>query len=325
VASAAGVSPASVSLVLNGAPGPSAATRARVLEVATALGYRADRTASLLARRRRHLLGVMIDIRNSFHAELVEAIQANAEQRGYDVVLSTLTRTRDERRAVETLLDFRCEALILLGPTAPKRQLAALALQLPVIVIGRRIVGTDVDVVRTADQPGLGQVVDHLVALGHERIAYVDGGKGTIATDRRRGYILAMRRHRLSAQQRVVPGGQTEDAGTHAATELLQEQPWPTAVIAFNDRSALGLLDALIREGVDVPGEMSVVGYDDSPPSRLAHVNLSTVSQNPDRQAEHAVVSAVERLDDGRTEPRAIVLDPQFVVRGTTGPARTND
>ena len=94
-----------------------------MLEAAAALGYRPDRTASLLARRRRHLLGVLMDVHSSYHAELVEDLHDAAEARGYDLVLSTLTRSRDERRAVETLLDFRCDALILLGPESSSARL----------------------------------------------------------------------------------------------------------------------------------------------------------------------------------------------------------
>src|SRR5512132_637695 len=179
VAERVGMSPASVSMVLSNAPGPSAATRERVLEAAAELGYRPDRTASLLARRRTHLVGVLLEVRSAFHAELVEDLQEAAEQQGYDVVLNTVTRTRDERRAVETLVDFRCEALVLLGPEAAAGDLRALAQQLPVVVIGRRVDADGVDVVRSADAEGVGQAVDHLAGLGHHSIASVAGGKGT--------------------------------------------------------------------------------------------------------------------------------------------------
>jgi DNA-binding LacI/PurR family transcriptional regulator len=322
VAARVGLSPASVSMVLSSAPGPSAATRERVLEAAAALGYRPDRTASLLARRRTHLVGVMMEVRSAFHAELVEDIHEAAERQGYDVVLSTVTRTRDERRAIETLVDFRCEALILLGPVASASQLTALDRQLPVVVLGRRVAADGVDVVRSADDAGVGQAVDHLVGLGHGAIAFVDGGRGPIASDRRRGYRRAMHRHRLADQIRIVPGDHTEAAGTHAAQTLLRDGDLPTAVVASNDRCALGLLDALSRAGVEVPGAVSVVGYDDSSLSRLAHVNLTTVSQDARRQAEHAVAAAVERLDNGRTAHREVVLTPHLVVRGTTGEPR---
>ena len=194
VAHRAGVSTASVSLVLNNAPGPSMETRERVLRVATELGYRPDRAARLLASRRQHLLGVVMDVRNMFHAELVDYVQAAAERIGYDVVLSARTRTRDEQRAIETLVDFRCEALLLLGPEMAAAKLASLDRQLPVIAIGRRIGAPDVDVVRTADDKGVGLAVDYLAELGHSTITFLDGGPGTIASDRRRGYRNAMRR-----------------------------------------------------------------------------------------------------------------------------------
>jgi len=321
VAARVGLSPASVSMVLSGAPGPSAATRERVLEAAAELGYRPDRTASLLARRRTRLVGVLLDISSAFHAELAADIQEAAEGRGYDVVLSTVTRTRDERRATETLVDFRCEALVLLGPVGPAADLGALDRQLPVVVIGRRMAGAGVDAVRTADADGVAQAVGHLAGLGHRAIAFLDGGRGTIASDRRRGYRTAMRRHGLGDQVRVLAGDHTEAAGTRAARALLASGGGlPTAVVASNDRSALGLLDAFTRAGVEVPGQVSVVGYDDSTLSRLAHVNLTTVSQDARRQAEHAVAAAVERLEGGRTGHREVVLAPHLVVRGTTGP-----
>jgi DNA-binding LacI/PurR family transcriptional regulator len=321
VAARVGMSPASVSMVLSGAPGPSAATRERILEAAAELGYRPDRTASLLARRRTHLVGVQLQAGSVFHAELVEDLYEAAERHGYDVVLSAVTRTRDERRATETLVDFRCEALVLLGPVAPAAELATLGRQLPVVVVGRRVPGGVVDVVRSADADGVGQAVDHLAGLGHTRIAYIDGGRGTIAADRRRGYRGAMRANGLDGQLRVIAGDHTEAAGARAARLLLDEgRPLPSGVVAFNDHYAVGLLDALTRAGVEVPGEVSVVGYDDSALSRLAHVNLTTVSQDARGQAEHAVSAAVERLDGGRATAREVVLAPHLVVRGTTGP-----
>jgi DNA-binding LacI/PurR family transcriptional regulator len=321
VAERVGMSPASVSMVLSNAPGPSAATRERVLEAAAELGYRPDRTASLLARRRTHLVGVLMELGSAFHAELAADLHEAAEGRGYDVVLSAVTRTRDERRAIETLVDFRCEALVLLGPVAPAAQLADLGRQLPVVVIGRRVTADGVDVVRSADADGVGQVVDHLAGLGHRAIAYVDGGRGPIAADRRRGYRTAMRRHGLGGHLQVIGGDHTEAAGTRAAQALLEAgRPLPTAVVAFNDHCALGLLDAFSRAGVGVPADVSVVGYDDSSLSRLAHVNLTTVSQDARRQAEHAVAAAVGRLDHGRSAAGEVVLAPHLVVRGTTGP-----
>ena len=319
VAAAAGVSPATVSLVLRNVAGPSAATRERVLEAAARLDYRPDRAASLLASRRSRLVGVVMDIANPFHAQVVADVQEAAERHGYDLVLSAVTRSRDERRAVETLLDSRCEALVLIGTQAPADQLAELDRQLPVVALGRPVPSATVDVIRAADDEGVALAVGHLVDLGHRRITYVDGGRGTIPALRRRGYQRAMRAHGLDDRIQVVRGGNTEESGAGAAQVVLGTAP-PTAVLTFNDRAAMGLLDALIRAGVDVPGAVSVVGYDDSPFSRLAHVDLTTVSQNTPELTEHAMAAVVERLDGGRTGHREVVVRPELKVRGTTGP-----
>ena len=321
VATEASVSPATVSMVLRGLPGPSAATRERVQKAAALLGYRPDRAASVLASRRSRLIGVMLDISNAFHAQLVEDVHEAAERYGYDLVLSTVTRIRDEKRAVETLLDSRCEALVLLGPESPAEELAGLDRQLPVVVVGRPVPSGDVDVVRAADDEGVAQAVGHLVGLGHRRIAYVDGGNNNpIATLRRRGYQRSMLRHQLGDQRQVITGGQTEDSGAQAAQTVLRSDPLPTAILTFNDRCAMGLLDTLIRAGIDVPATMSVVGYDDSPVARLAHIDLTTVSQRSHELTEHAVTALIERLDSNRTDHREVVLPPQLVIRGTTAP-----
>lgn len=321
VAARVGVSTASVSLVLRGAPGPSAETRRRVLEATAELGYRPDRTASLLARRRRHLLGVMLDVRNQFHAELVEEIQVEADRLGYEVVLATLTRTHDEHRAIESLLDFRCEAVLLLGPDTPDAGLGKLATQVPVVAIGRRVKGAEVDVVRSADTIGVGQAIRHLTDLGHRKITFVDGGNGAVASARRRGYREAMRRAGL--QTLVIPGDHTEEGGIHAARLLVAAPDRPSAVVASNDRCAVGLLDALVRAGLDVPGDISIVGYDDSTLARLAHIDLTTVNQDAPAQARHAVAAAVSRLDEDRADAVEVVLRPRLVVRGSTAALTT--
>lgn len=321
VAAEAGVSTASASLVLRAAPGPSDATRKRVLDAAARLGYRPDRAASLLARRRSRLIGVLMDVRSTFHAQLVEDVHDAAAEHGYDLVLSTITRSRDEGRAIETLLDSRCEALVLLGPEAPAARLGALDRQLPVVAVGRAVPSAGVDVVRAADDEGVALAVDHLVALGHRRITYVDGGRGAISAGRRRGYQRTMRRHRLGDYLHVMPGDHGEESGARAARALFETDLPPTAVVAYNDRSAVGVLDALLRSGIEVPEGVSVVGYDDSPLSRLAHIDLTTVSQESEQLMRHAVAAVVERLDGGRTEHREVVVPPRLVVRGTSGPA----
>jgi DNA-binding LacI/PurR family transcriptional regulator len=263
----------------------------------------------------------MLDVRNPFHAEMAEEIHLAADEHGYEVVLSTLTRGRDEAGAIETLLDFRCEGLLLLGPDAADAELGKLAQEVAVAVIGRRVSDKSVDVVRSADHIGVAQGLDHLIDLGHRRIAFVDGGRGVIAAARRRGYRDGMRRAGLADQIHIIPGDHTEEGGSRAGRLIAGLAEPPTAVVASNDRGAVGVLDAFVRAGLDVPRDISVVGYDDSTLARLAHIDLTTVNQDAAAQAQHAVRVAVQRLDEGREQALEIVLRPQLVVRGSTGPA----
>ncbi|WP_072803316.1 LacI family DNA-binding transcriptional regulator [Rhodococcoides yunnanense] len=323
IADRVGVSKALVSMIFRGVPGPSAETKERVLAVAAELDYRPNRTAALLSLRRTHLIGVMTDIRNAFHAEMVEHMVAEAAQVGYEVVLGPVTPTHAEADVIETLLDFRCEAVVLLGPEASDDALGAWGARVPLVAVGRRIKG--VDAVRADDSRGMSVTVDHLVGLGHRRIAHLTGGSGAIGRDRHAGYRRAMHRHGLDDVIRVVEGDFTEQCAPSAVVDLLADAGnRPTAIVAANDRSAVGLLDALQRQGVSVPGEISITGYDDSTLARMAHIDLTTVSQEPKEQASRAIRAAVERLDSGRTDAVSSVLRPRLVVRGTTGPVATH-
>lgn len=321
VAAAAGVSKALVSIVFRGAAGASEATRRRVFQAAERLGYRTNRTASLLKLHRTRHLGVTMNVRNAFHAELVEGIQEAADRDGYQIVLGTVTGNHNERRAVETLLEFRCESLILLGSELSEPMLDDLATSVPVVLVGRRAALDTVDVVRTADDQGLGLVVDHLVGLGHDDIAHIDGGRHTISADRRRGYRTAMRRNNEARHVRILAGGTGEVDGWRAAEELLRGDQLPTAVATFNDHCAVGLIDRLTRAGVVVPDAMSVAGYDNAPIAQYAAINLTTVSQEAPIQAHWAVRAAVERLEGVRQDTRESILEPRLIVRGSTGPA----
>ena len=322
VAARAGVSTALVSIVMREAPGASAATRERVLAVADEIGYRPDLRARLLRRSRSRLIGVVFGVQHAFHGDLVGGLYAAADRVGYELALSAVTPGRDEQRAVGSLLQDRCEALVLLGPQAPTTYLAGLAARLPVVVVARPVRHRAVDVVRTDDAAGLEQAVDHLVALGHRRIAHIDGGRAPGAAERRRGYTEALHRHHLGSALNL-PGGLTEDDGADAARALLRltdDPRFPTAITVFNDRCATGVLDVLRGAGVAVPEAMSVVGFDDSRLARLSHVDLTTIAQDAATMTELAVTRAVARLDGGARGDREQVVPPRLVVRGTTAP-----
>jgi DNA-binding LacI/PurR family transcriptional regulator len=317
VAARAGVSTALVSIVMRDAPGASTATRDRVRRVAAEIGYRPDSRARLLRSSRSRLLGVVFGVQADFHGDLVSGLYAAADRVGYELALSAVTPGRDEQRAVGSLLQDRCEALVLLGPQSPTASLATLATRLPVVVVARPVRSSAVDVVRTADDEGARLAVEHLLALGHRDVVHVDGGRAPGAAERRRGYQEALRAHGLGAH--VLPGGPTEEDGAAAARRLLSG-PLPGAVTVFNDRCALGLLDVLRRAGRTVPGDVSVVGYDDSRIARLSSVDLTSVAQDVEQLTTLAVGRALERLDSTPVRQRELVVPPRLVVRTTTAP-----
>jgi len=324
VAARAGVSRALVSIVVRGVPGASEATRQRVLAIADELGYRPDSRARLLAGRRTRLLGVTLALNNPFHADVAAGIYAAAEPLGYQVVLSAVTDARTAQRAVDTLLEDRCEAAILVGALVPNRALGALATRLPVVVVGQPARNSEVDVVRVADDAGMRLAVDHLVEGGHRSIVHVDGGRAPAAAERRNGYKAAMRRHGLADLIRVIAAGESEEDGA-AAARLLADEGVPDAVLTYNDRSAVGLLDVFVRSGIVVPDDVSVVGFDDSQVARLPYLRLTTVSQDAARLAALAVERAVARLEQHQVDGREIILAPHLVVRGTTSHRARHD
>ena len=187
------------------------------------------------------------------------------------------------------------------------------------MAVGRPVPSAAVDVVRTADNEGLDQSVTYLTGLGHRHITYVDGGRGAIPTLRRRGYQQAMRPTAWPTRSKLS-GAAIPKAPALRRQARPRAGLTPTAMLTFNDRCAIGLIDALVRARVDIPGAISVVGYDDSAIARLAHINLTTVSQNTHQLTDHAIAALIERLDDGRTEQREVVVRPELKVRETTGP-----
>jgi DNA-binding LacI/PurR family transcriptional regulator len=318
VADRAGVSRALASIIMRDAPGASDATRERVARVAAELGYRPDARARLLASGSSPLLGVVFNRTGTFHLELLDGIYASAEPAGYDVILSALTAHRDEHRAVETLLDFRCDAVILLGPDGARPVLAG---RLPVVVVGWQVDDPSVDVIRTSDDLGSRLAIDHLVSLGHSRIAHVTGGRGSVSRARSRGYRAAMRHHGLRGHIEEVAGGIHEEEGIAAAHALLERGPLPTAIMAYNDDLAAGLSETLFRAGIRVPEDVSITGWNDSALSRLPHLNLTTVRQDADEMARMAVQRSIDRVTETPIAQREIVLPPQLRVRASTGTA----
>ena len=315
VAARAGVSRALVSIVFRNAPGASEATRARVMRAAEELSYRPDQRARLLGSKRSRTIGVVFGLRHEFHGELVEQLYRAAEGSGYELALGAVAPSRTEQRAVAGLVDYRVEALVLLGSTLRAAEIERLAADVPVVVVARALRRPPVDVVRTDDGAGARRAVEHLVGLGHRRIVHVDGHDAPGAAQRRSGYRAAMKA--AGPEPLLLRGGLTEADGEPAAAELLRLDPAATAVTAFNDHCAAGLIAGLRSAGVRVPEDLSVVGFDDSHVAGLGTIALTTVAQDGAALARLALERAAALADGTAGEPRETVVPPHLVVRRT--------
>jgi DNA-binding LacI/PurR family transcriptional regulator len=323
VAREADVSRALVSLVMREQPNVSEERRRRVLEAAARLGYRPNAMARGLASRRTRTVGVLLDdLRNPFFAEIAGGVEEFASELGYQLLLAAGGRqARRERAALAALLEYRVDGIILVSPRMRVADIATAAAEAPLVIVGRQVRGVDADFVLIDEGHGAELVLTHLVSLGHERIAHVDGGTGAGGPQRRGAYVRGMKQRRLGRHVQVISGDFTEEAGVNAAEQLLGEPSLPTAIFAANDMIAAGLLGGFDRAGVEVPTEISIVGYDNIGIAHLAHVSLTTVHQPRTEMGRLALELLLDRIDNRR--PNLLrLLEPSLVIRATTSTPR---
>jgi DNA-binding LacI/PurR family transcriptional regulator len=324
VAAQAGVSKSLVSRVLRGDGSVSASRREAVLAAVEALNYRPNAVARSLVQRRTFYVGVLVsDLHNLFFAEILDGIADTAREHGYTVLIATGNLDAlYERDALEALLQLRTDGLILAGTELPDETVRTAGRTVPVALVTstQRVAG--VDTVATDDVRGAGLAVEHLVGLGHRWIALIDGAGGPGAAERRQGYEAAMRRSRLAHEIHIVRGNFTEQGGWAAMKHLLEEDPRVTAVCTGNDLAALGALNAIAEAGLDVPGDISVVGYDNTALAELRHVALTTVHQPRFEIGAMAMQAILRRIDNPQSRVRRELLEPKLIVRRTTAPPR---
>lgn len=326
IAAHLGVSRQLVSLVLRDMPGASEETRQRVTAAARELGYSLNLGARTLRQSRSRQIGVSFAPVHATEPDTVEAIYPVAAAAGYQVVLSAQTGTRTTQQSVEELLTYRCAAIIVIGSDLSGAELSELAerAKVPLVTVGTSGRSSHFDVIRSAGDDGLAQLTDHLIGLGHARITYVHSPALPVSVTRRKGYLRSMQAAGLTPDVLVTRGPDyTEESGAAAARDLLDRPSLPTAVMTGNDQAAAGLIPVLARAGVQIPGDVSVTGFDDSRFARLSAFDLTTARQAPELMGAAAVAAAVRRIDRPELASAVTVIPTELVVRSSTGAPRT--
>jgi DNA-binding LacI/PurR family transcriptional regulator len=323
VARSAGVSIATVSRVANATGPVRPQTAARVHAAMRRVGYRPDALARGLAAHRSRTIGLLIsDILHPYFADIVRGAQTQAELAEYAVLLGDASvHTAETDLLVRRLLERRVDGLIV----ASDRTTSEYAKQLrsedvPVVCInGSR--EQFPRAVQIDNRAGVALAIEHLAGLGHQRIAHVAGPTGTATSDERiAGYRAALRRAGLRyAAELVASGDGRLDESRAAARTLLALPEPPTAIFAYNDRSAFGCYQAIRAAGLCVGADVSVVGFDDIVMAEWVDPPLTTVHQ-PRIEMGRTAVDLLLRILNGTDAPDHVVVQPRLVVRSSTAP-----
>ncbi len=322
VAAKAGVSRALVSLVMRQSPRVSEHNRAKVLAVASDLGYRPNTAARNLATGQTHTIGAMLnDIHNPFFTAVAEGASKAAADAGLHLLLSSgWQRSEGETEAIEMLLGMRTDGLLLASPRLSHVTISEFATQAPTVIIGVWGPWTDMDSLNNDEDHGAELVVDHLTKLGHKRIAHVSGNLPAGGEQRRSAFANAMMKRGLAPI--IIDGDFNEKAGYDGAASLMALHDRPTAIFAGNDLSAIGVMSRLHELGLRVPEDVSVIGYDDTNIAGISAISLTTIHQPREEIGTLAIQLLVERIA-GRTEDRHEELKPRLVKRSSTAPVAT--
>jgi LacI family transcriptional regulator len=324
VARLAGVHASTVSRALDPAARHriSAAVAERVAAAAEQLGYRPSALAAGLRSGRSHTVGVLVpDLTNPVFPPIVQAIEAALARAGYVTLLaSTEADPRKEEMLIRRMAAQGADGIILAsaasGTPAPA---AAERLGLPLVLVNRRLPGASLPAVVSEDAAGIGLAVQHLLALGHRRIAHLGGPAGVAtAADRLRGLRAALRAAGLAPVAVERAAAYSRAAGAEATRRLLRAHRGGfTALVAANDLLALGAYDALRDAGLRIPQHVSVTGFNDMPMADLVDPPLTTVRIQHAAMGEAAAAAMLARLK-GEAGPGTVRLPATLVVRGST-------
>ncbi|TDW23202.1 LacI family DNA-binding transcriptional regulator [Kribbella kalugense] len=319
IAKACDTSLSTVSRALSDPDRVNPQTRERIQRVAREMGYMTNPIARALALGRTGVIGLIVpDIANPFFPPIIKAVQARAGRKNTAVLLADTDEHASDELERAAVLSKQVDGLILVSPRTAEERLAEFIELSPVVFVNRQVEGAQSVIIDNSD--GITQAVQHLTALGHRRICYLNGPRRSWSNERRR---IALQEACTQYGVELVEFGPFEpqvQAGVRAA-DLVQTSG-TTAVIAYDDLIALGLMARLAEHRLQVGRDVSVIGIDDSPMSDVAYPTLTSIHVPGAEAGTVAVDLLLEQLDDAdREQPTLVQLETRLIIRGSTGPA----
>jgi len=325
VARVAGVSTSTVSHVINNNRFVSEAIREKVTAAIDSLNYAPSALARSLKLNQTRTIGMLLTASsNPFYAEVVRGVERSCYERGYSLILCNTDGDAERmNRSMETLLQKRVDGLLLMCTEnhRPSQDAISRYPSLPIVMMDWAPFGAANDVIQDNALIGGGMATEYLISQGYQRIACITGPLDkTTAVQRLDGYRQAMQQAGLPVLPGYEVSGDFEFAsGLPAMEQLLALPQRPEAVFASNDAMAVGVYQALYKEGLRVPDDIAVIGYDDIQLAQYMTPPLTTIHQPKDSLGELAIDALLHRLKEPEAEPQVLVLTPELVVRGSVG------
>lgn len=319
VARRAGVSQSAVSRVFSGASA-SKKTAAKVRRAAEELGYRPNPIARAMITGKSRIIGLVVAyLDNQFYPLALERLSSALQAKGYHILVFLASNAETDIDAVvRELLDYRVDGIITASVGMSNDLTARCAAKgIPVVMFNRGQDGSGISSVTSANTQGGRKVAEFLVAGGHQRIAHVAGWAGSsTGRDRQRGLIEGLAIAGL-APVAVIDGMYDRDVAAAAARQMMESAERPDAIFVGNDHMAFAVMDQLRGMGVSVPGDVSIVGYDDVPLAAWGAYDLTTVRQPVNRMVEATVETLLAKIDDPERPAQKIEIDGPLIIRSS--------
>ena len=328
VADMLGVSKSTVSRVINGQKGVGDELRQKILDFVREIGYEPNTIAQSLSKGRMNIIALILgDIRNPFYADLTFNIQRLLNEAGYMVMV--FNSEYDVNRELEFLRlteKFNFAGLILITAQEKAVEIQLEKLEIPKVLVNRILPHYTGSSVLIDNFKAGYMAAMHLIELGHNRIGFIKGpGVSSASSQRYEGYCQALKNYGMVQEpQFIFESNLTMETGKALAEQFFTMENRPSAMVIVNDMTAIGFMDGAKRVGVSIPGELSVVSFDNIEVSSVSGIELTTVNQHVANMGDMAAKLMLRQLEDEDVKPERVILEPTLVVRKTTAPYTGN-